>query len=55
MPAGQQTHRLVPLSDTWYVSQLQTMVATLKIPMERRNKRTVCRYTAEDPAEPDGA
>ncbi|MGC6542304.1 phage integrase family protein, partial [Escherichia coli] len=40
MPAGQQTHRLVPLSDTWYVSQLQTMVATLKIPMERRNKRT---------------
>ena len=26
MPAGQQTHRLVPLSDTWYVSQLQTMV-----------------------------
>ena len=40
MPAGQQTHRLVPLSDTWYVSQLQTMVATLKIPLERRNKRT---------------
>lgn len=36
----QQTHRLVPLSDSWYVSQLQTMVATLKIPMERRNKRT---------------
>ncbi|ENK9594201.1 tyrosine-type recombinase/integrase, partial [Escherichia coli] len=25
MPAGQQTHRLVPLSDAWYVSQLQTM------------------------------
>ena len=40
MPAGQQTHRLVPLSDTWYVGQLQTMVATLKIPMEQRNKRT---------------
>ncbi len=40
MPAGQQTHRLVRLSDSWYVSQLQTMVATLKIPMERRNKRT---------------
>ena len=40
MPAGQQAHRLVPLSDSWYVSQLQTMVATLKIPMERRNKRT---------------
>jgi len=40
MPAGQQTPRMVPLSDSWYVSQLQTMVATLKIPMERRNKRT---------------
>lgn len=40
MPAGQQTHRLAPLSGSWYVSQLQTMVATLKIPMERRNKRT---------------
>ncbi|EFH6680217.1 tyrosine-type recombinase/integrase [Escherichia coli] len=40
MPAGQQTHRLVPLSDTWYVSQLQTMVATLRIPMEWRNRRT---------------
>ncbi len=39
-PAGQQTHRLVPLSDSRYVSQLQTMVATLKIPLERRNKRT---------------
>ncbi|MDS1651793.1 tyrosine-type recombinase/integrase [Escherichia coli] len=39
-PAGQQTHRLVPLSDSWYVSLLQTMVATLKIPLERRNKRT---------------
>ena len=39
-PAGRQTHRLVPLSDSWYVSQLQTMVATLKIPLERRNKRT---------------
>ncbi|EHY6191321.1 tyrosine-type recombinase/integrase, partial [Escherichia coli] len=32
--------RLVPLSDTQYVSQLQMMVATLKIPLERRNKRT---------------
>ncbi|WP_105457296.1 tyrosine-type recombinase/integrase [Escherichia coli] len=40
MPAGQQTHRLGPLSDAWDVSQLQTMGATLKIPMERRNKRT---------------
>ncbi|WP_241362217.1 tyrosine-type recombinase/integrase [Klebsiella pneumoniae] len=33
-------HRLVPLSDHQYVSQLQMMVATLKIPLERRNKRT---------------
>lgn len=40
MPAGQQTHRLVPLSDTRHISQVQTMVATLKIPMERRNKQT---------------
>ena len=39
-PAGSQPHRLVPLSDTQYVSQLQMMVATLKIPLERRNKRT---------------
>lgn len=37
-PAGSQAHRLVPLSDTQYVSQLQMMVAT--IPLERRNKRT---------------
>ncbi len=39
-PAGSKTHRLVPLSDTQYVSQLEMMVATLKIPLERRNKRT---------------
>ncbi|EEW1797977.1 phage integrase family protein [Escherichia coli] len=38
--AGSQAHRLVPLSDHQYVSQLQMMVATLKIPLERRNKRT---------------
>ncbi len=30
-PAGSQVHRLVPLSDHHYVSQLQMMVATLKI------------------------
>jgi integrase len=36
----QSGHRLVPLSDHHYVSQLQMMVATLKIPLERRNKRT---------------
>ena len=39
-PAGSRAHRLVPLSDHHYVSQLQMMVATLKIPLERRNKRT---------------
>lgn len=39
-PAGSQAHRLVPLSDASYVSQLEMMVATLKIPLERRNKRS---------------
>jgi len=39
-PSGSQAHRLVPLSDASYVSQLEMMVATLKIPIERRNKRT---------------
>lgn len=39
-PAGSQAHRLVPLSDANYVSQLGMMVATLKIPLERRNKRS---------------
>lgn len=34
------TDRLVPLSDAQYVSQLQMMIATLKIPQERRNKRS---------------
>lgn len=39
-PAGSQVHRLVPLSDNQYVSQLEMMVATLKIPLERKNKKT---------------
>lgn len=39
-PAGSQVHRLVPLSDPQYVSQLEMMVATLKIPLQKRNKRT---------------
>lgn len=39
-PAGSQVHRLVPLSDPLYVSQLEMMVATLKIPLERKNKKT---------------
>lgn len=39
-PAGSLPHSLVPLSDPQYVSQLEIMVATLKIPLERRNKRT---------------
>lgn len=40
LPPVARAHRLVPLSDHHYVSQLQMMVATLKIPLERRNKRT---------------
>ncbi|NWJ82434.1 phage integrase family protein [Enterobacter sp. SECR19-1250] len=40
LPAGVSPHRIVPLSDMQYVTQLQTMVATLKIPAERRNKNT---------------
>lgn len=40
IPTGSTSHRLVPLSDTQYVSQLQMMIATLKIPQERRNKRS---------------
>jgi integrase len=39
-PAGATPSRIVPLSDLQFVSQLQTMVATLKIPLERRNKTT---------------
>ncbi len=39
-PAGSTSHRIVPLSDSHYVSQLEMMVATLKIPLERRNKST---------------
>ena len=39
-PANAAAHRLVPLSDSHYVSQLEMMVATLKIPLERKNKRT---------------
>ena len=39
-PAGIQAHHLVPLSDKPCVSQLEIMVATLKIPLERCNKRT---------------
>ena len=37
--AGRVPH-LVPLSDEQYVSQLEMMVAMLKIPLERCNKRT---------------
>ncbi|MEB6622503.1 tyrosine-type recombinase/integrase [Enterobacter roggenkampii] len=36
-PAGSQVHRLVTLSDPQYVTQLEMMVATLKIPLERKN------------------
>jgi len=38
--AGSQPHRIVPLSDLQYVSQLEMMVAMLKIPLERQNKQT---------------
>jgi len=33
-------HRLVPLSDPQYVAQLEMMVATRNIPLERRNPET---------------
>jgi len=36
-PSGSVPHRLVPLSDPQYVAQLEMMVATLKIPLERRS------------------
>lgn len=39
-PSGIVPHRLVPLSDPQYVAQLEMMVATLKIPLERRNPKT---------------
>ncbi|WP_443006162.1 MULTISPECIES: site-specific integrase [unclassified Serratia (in: enterobacteria)] len=39
-PANRPPPRIVPLSDPQFVVQLQTMVATLKIPLERRNTRT---------------
>jgi site-specific recombinase XerD len=38
-PAGSQVHRLVPLSDPHYVSQLEMMVATLKIPWNDEKAR----------------
>jgi len=34
------THRLVPLSDANYLNRLNSMIATLRIPLERKNKRT---------------
>jgi len=33
-------HRLVPLSDNHYLNHLNSMIATLRIPLERKNKRT---------------
>ncbi len=38
--AGVVRHRLVPLSDTQYVTQLEMMVATLRIPLERKIEKT---------------
>lgn len=40
LPAGTVTHRLVPLSDAQYVTQLEMMIATLPIPQERRSEKT---------------
>lgn len=39
-PASSQAHWLIPLPNENYASQLEMIVATLKIPQERRNKRT---------------
>lgn len=39
-PAGVISHRLVPLSDPQFVSWLEMMVSTLKIPLERRRPDT---------------
>lgn len=33
-------HRLVPLSDNHYLNRLNSIIATLRIPLERKNKRT---------------
>lgn len=52
-PAGSTSHRIVPLSDSHYVSQMKMMVVTLKIPLERRNKRSGRRcdlFRTGDPA-----
>ncbi|MDU4749186.1 MAG: site-specific integrase [Pantoea sp.] len=38
--AGVVPHRLVPLSDAQYVTQLEMMVATLRIPLERKSEKT---------------
>lgn len=40
LPVGTVPHRLVPLSDAQFVSQLEMMVATLRIPLEKRNEKT---------------
>lgn len=40
MPAGTMPHRLVPLSDPQYIAQLEMMIATLRIPLKRRNPET---------------
>jgi len=40
MPAGVVPHRLVPLSDPQYIAQLEMMIATLRIPAERRSPDT---------------
>jgi integrase len=39
-PRNLSVHRLVPLSDPDYTAQLKTLVATLRIPRERRDKKS---------------
>jgi len=39
-PSGKVPNRLVPLSDAQYIAQLEIMIATLRIPLERGNPDT---------------
>lgn len=39
-PAAMMPARLVPLSDPQFIAQLEIIIATLRIPLERRNPGT---------------
>lgn len=39
-PKNRVTERIVPLSDPRYIASLETLIATLKIPREQRDKKT---------------